>query len=176
MNKGFTLIELLVVVIIIGILTAVAMPEYTKAIDETKTTLAMAFLREVKKADNLHYMKNGKYARFFSSLDIDVSKACPELREIPRYGTASLAGCQNYFAITLYSGAGVATGDINLLFCPDVTGGDQDTLYSNCSSNSVAVYRTNAKSNSYTCNAVVRNGAYDKRGKFICNLIKEANL
>ena len=171
--SGFTLIELLVVIIIIGILASKAMMEYSKVIDETKTTLAMAMVKEVKKADNLYRTKNGKYARFFSYLGIDLEKSCPEVKEDTRYGTAILAGCQNFFSISLYSGSGVATGDITVIFCPNVKGNDQASLYENCSSNSVAVYRTNAYNDSLTCNASIRNGKSDERGKYICQLIKD---
>lgn len=73
MKKAFTLIELLVVVLIIGILAAVAVPQYQKAVEKSKATQAMTLLKTVVQAMESYYMANGSYPMQFSQMDIDIS-------------------------------------------------------------------------------------------------------
>jgi len=74
-NAGFTLIELLVVVLIIGILAAVALPQYQKAVWRSRNVQLKTSIQSVRAAQDAYHIANGKYASDFDEMDIDLPLA-----------------------------------------------------------------------------------------------------
>ena len=72
MKKGFTLIELLVVVLIIGILAAIAVPQYQKAVEKSRASEAFTMLKAVDQAVDAYYLANGSWPTYFDDLDISI--------------------------------------------------------------------------------------------------------
>ena len=70
--KAFTLIELLVVVLIIGILAAVALPQYQKVVEKSKATQARVAINSIVQAQEEYRMANGEYAQHFSDLSVEI--------------------------------------------------------------------------------------------------------
>ncbi len=71
-KQGFTLIELLVVVLIIGILTAVAVPQYKKAVYKSRYATMKSLVATVSNAAEIYYLAHGSAPDRLSELDIDI--------------------------------------------------------------------------------------------------------
>ena len=87
-NKAFTLIELLVVVLTIGILAAVALPQYQLAVNKAR----FANLRTVAKtyidAAQTYHLANGQFPKTFDELSVD-APAGMEIIGQGEYGTCA---------------------------------------------------------------------------------------
>ena len=69
MKKGFTLIELMVVILIIGILAAIAIPQYLKAVERSRVAKSMQILGDAANAQKIFYMQKNYFAADYPSLN-----------------------------------------------------------------------------------------------------------
>jgi type IV pilus assembly protein PilA len=71
-NEGFTLIELLVVIIIIGILSAIALPSFLSQGAKARQAEAKSFVGAVNRAQQSFRMENTQFAAATANLQINI--------------------------------------------------------------------------------------------------------
>ena len=106
-NKGFTLLEILIVVAIIGILAAIAVPQFSKYRTDSYNTAAIADIRNAATAQEGYYAEHKVYADSVNRLVLTL-----DLVKTPGVNLI-VNGNKNGYTITSHHIAGNKTYTLN---------------------------------------------------------------
>lgn len=87
-SGGFTLIEVLVAVLIIGILTSVALPQYQKSVAKARFVQAKIAANALAQAEEVYYSTHMEYTPVLDNLDVAI-----EVTSYPTDCTSKKDGC-----------------------------------------------------------------------------------
>ncbi len=161
MKKGFTLIELLVVVLIVGILAAIALPQYQTAVLKSRFMSFMPTVRALINAQEVYYMANGEYAFDMSRLDVKIPADCRARSDVHAPNEIL---CGMDWLLDNTSGDNTVRGYMKVSYCP----GKNDSGSNSCPQAADAVllfyYARHAeKPGQFEC------VARSKQGTLLCN-------
>lgn len=87
-RKGFTLVEIMIVVAIIGLLAAIAIPNFVRARAQAQTNACIANLKQIQGAVQVWAIDTGAES---TSTPAATSDLAPYIKSWPRCGTATYA-------------------------------------------------------------------------------------
>ena len=117
-NKAFTLIEVLVVVLIIGILAAIAVPQYQVAVAKSRIAGYFPFVKSLIEAQEVYYLQNGQYVLDLNKLDISIPESCHFYEQQDFYFNHRVY-CDNNIAIDMAAYNALPEGKLSVVYCPN---------------------------------------------------------
>jgi prepilin-type N-terminal cleavage/methylation domain-containing protein len=125
-HNGFSLVEVMIVLTMIGILTALAVPGYRRAMEQSRADIAGANLRAIWSAQRLYWIEFRTYAADVAPLQAAGLLDPLLVASAEPYGYAVQSADSNTFtAVAIRSGSGLWNGQFTIDESGQISGGVQ---------------------------------------------------